>query len=196
MKLFGQKSLSTAISWLLLLLFVIIAFHTVYQLVGFTVCYYNLKTGSHLFPETFYVGDSIEWGGKIVQEKLYFRFKYPFSDQQMLTGIFSLNTFLNHLFQNVFFCLFFFFAYKIFNGMSKEILFNRDVIKWLRKFSWTNILYMPVYIIICLFVFNLGLDGMMLTTCLFLLFLGIMVYFIMEFFKKGLELQNQADLTI
>lgn len=196
MKLLGQKSVSTVISYLLFFLFVFLAFHLMYELFGYGLSYYNLKTGSHIFSKTFYVGDSIVWGGKITKGHYFFRFKYPFSDTQMVTGIFNLKMFLNNLFQITFGTLFFFSLYKIFNGMSKEVLFNPQVIKWLRKFSLLNMIYVPLSILNWIFNFTPDLNLNILLTSFTFLLLGTIVYFIVEFFKKGMELQHQADLTI
>lgn len=188
--------MSTAICWILFLLFLFFAFHLIYELLGYGISYYNLKTNNKILFDTFYVGNTIDWGGTVAKGNTYFRFKYPFSDQQMVTGIFSLKMFLNHLLQGSFYTLFFFSAFKIFNGMSQKTLFNQEVIKWLKRFSILNIIFVPLSILNWLYNFesNFSMDILLIIFIHFLL--GIMVYFIVEFFKKGFELQNQADLTI
>ncbi|MBK1898145.1 DUF2975 domain-containing protein [Chryseobacterium paridis] len=197
MKLLGKKSISTAISYVLFFLFIFFAFHFIYELFGYGISYYNLKTGSHIFSETFYAGDTISWGESIPgKDHLFFRFKYPFTDTQMLTGLFNFKMFLNNLLQITFVTLFFFSTYKIFNGMSKNVLFNPEVIKWLKRFSLLNIIYVPLLILNWVYNFTPQLNLSILLTSFTFLFLGTMVYFIVEFFKKGLELQQQADLTI
>jgi len=196
MKIIGKNSMSTAICYILFLLFLFFAFHLIYELFGYGISYYNLKTNNKILFDTFYVGNTIDWGGTVGTGNIYFRFKYPFLDQQMVTGIFSLKMFLNHLLQGFFYTLFFFSAFKIFNGMSQKILFNQEVIKWLKRFSILNIIFVPLSILNWFYNFesNFNLDILLIIFIHFLL--GIMVYFIIEFFKRGFELQNQADLTI
>lgn len=196
MKLLGKNSISTMIGWILFLLFLFFAFHLIYELFGYGISYYNLKTDNKILYDTFYVGNTIDWGGQMATGNTYFRFKYPFSDQQMVTGVFSLNMFLNYLLQFSFYTLFFFSAFKIFNGMSQEILFNQSIIKWLKRFSILNIIFVPLSILNWLYNFKSDLNMDILLITFIYLLLGIMVYFIVEFFKKGSELQNQADLTI
>ncbi|KQT30874.1 hypothetical protein ASG22_19455 [Chryseobacterium sp. Leaf405] len=196
MKLLGKNSMSTALSCILFLLFLFFAFHLIYELFGYGISYYNLKTNSKILYDTFYVGNTIDWGGKIATGSNYFRFKYPFSDQQMVTGVFSLNMFLNYLLQFSFYTLFFFSAFKIFNGMSQEILFNQSVIEWLKRFSILNILFVPLSVLNWLYNFKSDLNMDILLIVFIHLLLGIMVYFIVAFFKKGFELQSENDLTI
>ncbi|WP_312899925.1 DUF2975 domain-containing protein [Chryseobacterium taichungense] len=196
MKLLGNNSISATISWILFFLFLLFAFHFIYEMFGYGISYYNLKTGNKILYNTFYVGNTIDWGNTTATGNTYFRFKYPFSDQQMVTGVFSLEMFLNQLLQFSFYTLFFFSAFKIFNGMSQEILFNQNVIQWLKRFSLLNIIFVPLSVLNWLYNFksHFSLDILLIIFIHFLL--GIMVYFIVEFFKKGMDLQHQADLTI
>ncbi|NML72182.1 hypothetical protein HHL23_20670 [Chryseobacterium sp. RP-3-3] len=53
MKLLGKNSISTAISWIFFLLFILTAFLFAYVLFGYAASYYNLKTGSHVLDEIF-----------------------------------------------------------------------------------------------------------------------------------------------
>lgn len=196
MKLLGQKSASTIISYLFLVLFIIFLIHAIYQSVGFGIGYYNWTTSHHLFSETFYVNDEIDYASYEKGKYLFFRFKYPFSDHQMITGFFTLNTFIFHTFQSVFFCLFFFYGYKTFGDLSNKELFNEAIIKHLKTFTVINLLYAPLYFLIWIFVFRSGVEGSMLMTSFAFLFLGIILHFIKAFFKRGFQLQSENNLTI
>ncbi|WP_394354164.1 DUF2975 domain-containing protein [Chryseobacterium antibioticum] len=100
--------------------------------------------------------------------------------------------------------LFFFSVYKIFNGLTKDILFNPIVIKCLRRFSWLSFIYATISICNWYYnpistyfhVDNYIRDYEILLTAFIILIFGVIVLFIVEFFKKGVELQNQTDLTI
>lgn len=196
MKLLGQNSVSTVISYIFLMLFVIILIHFIYQSIGFGIGYYNWTTSNHLFSEIFYVNDEIDYASYKKGEFLFFRFKYPFWDHQMMTGFFTLNTFIFHTFQSFFFCLFFFYGYKTFNELCQNKLFSEKIIKHLKTFSLVSLLYAPIYFLIWIFIFRSGAEGSMLMTSFAFLFLGILLYFIKAFFKKGYQLQSENDLTI
>ncbi|MFY1048280.1 DUF2975 domain-containing protein [Chryseobacterium sp. GP-SGM7] len=101
-----------------------------------------------------------------------------------------------HSFQNIFFCLFFFYLYKIFNHLTNHNLFTEKIIHYLKIFSIINILYAPLYFFIWVYLFNASLDSSMIITCLIFFFLGITMYFTSAFFKKGYQLQSENDLTI
>lgn len=196
MKLLGPKSISTGLSYLFLLLFILFALHTIFELFAFGIAYYNWTNSAHLFSDFIYVGNTIDYASPQHGDYTYFRFKYPFTDQQMLTGIFSKNNFIFHTFQNIFFTLFFAFAYKIFKKLSNEKIFTEFVIKDLKKFAIINLLYAPLYFLIWIFIFKANLETTMLLTSFAFLFLGIIMYFITALFKKGYQLQSENDLTI
>jgi len=196
MKLLGQKSVSTIISYLFLALFIIFLLHAIYQSIGFGIGYYNWTTSHHLFSETFYVNDEIEYASYEKGKYLFFRFKYPFFDQQMMTGFLSLNTFIFHTFQSIFSCLFFFYGHKNFGDLSNKELFNETIIKHLKTFSVINLLYAPLYFLIWIFIFRSGTEGGMLMTSFAFLFLGIILHFIKAFFQRGFQLQLENNLTI
>lgn len=196
MKLLGQKSVSTMLSYLFLALFIIMFLHSIYQLLGFGIGYYNWTTSHHLFSETFYVNDEIDYASYRKGEHVFFRFKYPFSEQQMMTGFFTLDRFIFHTFQSIFFCLFFFYGYKTFGDLTEKQLFSEKIIRHLKTFTVINSLYAPLYFLIWIFVFKSGLEGAMLMTCFAFFFLGIILHFITVFFKRGLQLQMENDLTI
>lgn len=190
MKLFGKKSASTIISWFLLIVFIYFAFTLVFEILGFTVSLYNIKTKSKLFIDTFKI-----WEDSINPGKYYFRFYYPFINRQFSTGAFNVSNFIQHLSSIGFLTLFFFFGHKIFRSMSHERLFNADVIKWLKLFSVLNIFYSLFFIIFLSIIFKTFLVEAFISSFAFFS-LGIMVFFIVAFFKKGFELQAESDLTI
>lgn len=196
MKLLGPKSISTGLSYLFLLLFILFAAHSIFELFAFGIAYYNWTNATNLFSDFIYVGKTIDYASPQYGDYTYFRFKYPWTDQQMLTGIFSQKSFVFHTFQSIFFSLFFAFAYKIFKKLSNEKIFTENVIKDLKKFAVINLLYAPLYFLIWMFVFRANIENSMLLTSFAFLFLGIIMYFITALFKKGFELQSENDLTI
>ncbi|KUJ50444.1 DUF2975 domain-containing protein [Chryseobacterium sp. JAH] len=196
MKLLGKQSVSTIISYLFLALFIFFFLHFIYQSFGFGIGYYNWTTSHHIFSETFYVNDEIDYASYEKGKYLFFRFKYPYSNQQMMTGFFTLNRFVFHTFQSIFFCLFFFYGYKTFEDLSQQELFNETIIKHLKTFSVINLLYAPLYFLIWIFIFRSGIESGMFMTSFAFLFLGIILHFITVFFKRGFQLQSENDLTI
>lgn len=196
MKLLGSKSVSTGLTYLFLLLSILFITHSLYELFAFGIAYYNWTNSTNLLSDFIYVGKTIDYASPQHGDYIYFRFKYPFGDQQMLTGIFSKNSFIFHTFQNIFFCLFFTFAHKVFKKLSRENIFTESVIKDLKKFAIINLLYAPLYFLIWIFVFRASIETAMLLTSFAFLFLGIIMYFITALFKKGYQLQSENDLTI
>lgn len=118
-----------------------------------------------------------------------------------LTGgaLVAITTFANMgtgLFYLAYYLVFTFFLCKIFQGMSSEITFNLDVITWLRRFALLNVLAVP-------FLFLLGYlqfqeDAYLRNDSYLLLHLvlGVVIYFMLAFFKEGYVLQTQTELTI
>lgn len=196
MKLLGPKSASSLMSKIFLALFIILLLHSVYQLFGFGIGYYNWTTSNNFLAETFYVNDEIDYASYKKGEYLFYKFKYPFSDKQMLTGFFTANTFINHTFQNIFFCLFLWYGYKLFKDFTARNIFTETTIRHLQTFSVINTLYAPLYFFIWIFIFRSGPEINMLMMCSAFLFLGIILHFVMAFFKKGFYLQSESDLTI
>lgn len=190
MKLFGKNSVSTIISWLLIIIFIYFAFTLVLEILGFTVGLYNIKTNSKLFLDTFKI-----WEDSINPGKYYFKFYYPFTNHQFSIGALNISTFIQHFSSISFLSLFFFFGYKIFQSMSHERLFNVNVIKWLKLFSLLNIFYSLFFITFLSLIFKIFLVEAFISSFAFFS-LGIMVFFIVAFFKKGFELQAENDLTI
>ncbi|NML68358.1 DUF2975 domain-containing protein [Chryseobacterium sp. RP-3-3] len=209
MKLLGKNSISTAISWIFFLLSVLTAFVFAYILLGYAVCYYNHETGGHFLQDIFQTGLVSDKSNDLVDGKPehffpVFSIREPWGKiHTVLHGVLVFNVFLHYLIQFTFYILFLFSMYKIFNGMSKDILFNPEVLKWLRRFSWLSFIYVPISIGNWYYNpkptysnFDYTRDTGILLTSFIVLMFGIIVLFIVEFFKKGLELQNQTDLTI
>lgn len=196
MKLLGPKSVSTGLTYLFLLLSILFIIHSIYELFAFGIAYYNWTNAADLLSDFIYVGNTIDYASPQHGDYIYFRFNYPFGNQQMLTGIFSKNNFIFHTFQNLFFCLFFTFLYKIFKKLSLENIFTENFIKDLKKFAVINLLYAPLYFLIWIFVFRASIETAMLLTSFAFFFLGIIIFFIIALFKKGYQLQAENDLTI
>jgi len=198
MKIIGKNSLSQYISYLLFVLFIIIAFNLVYEIIGHIILFYKYKTGSTILSDTFTLANDVGWSRNKwtipMENQLKFRINYPFSDIQMVTGIYASNQIIHNIIGMFFLSLFFFFSYKCFKEMSTEQIFNPNAIKWLKRFCFLNLIIAAAGIFE-FFYFKMN-SGYTLLTFLFFGFFGIIILFIVEFFKKGLALQTENDLTI
>jgi hypothetical protein len=147
MKIIGKNSLAKYLSYLFLILFIFIAFHVIYEFIGFAITYINLKTNNSFLSETFYVGHSIDWAEKIITnpDPSIFQIQIPFSDQQMLTGNYTLGTF-SIMPLPEFSGAYSFYGYKISKALSKEDIFSKEIIRFL-KTLYISIFVFVLYII-------------------------------------------------
>lgn len=200
MKLIGKNSISKYFSCFFLVLFLFIAFHFVYEIIGFSALYYKYKTGSNLLSEYFLLGNDVGWAKNEytnpLKDVLKFKIFYPFTEQNLLTGIYTKNFIINSLISSSFFTVFSFVCYKITNSLSKDYIFNLKTINWFKKLAWLSILFVPIQIINWFFNLNLKMSAGLLYSSFIFLTLGIILFFITAFFKKGHELQSENDLTI
>ncbi len=198
MKIIGKNSLSQYISYLLLLLAVFFAVQLIYILFGFAVSFYNFKTGNAILSDFFIIGKDVGWSKnewtQPVEHLMKFKFFIPFTEQNLLTGMFDPGSIFNHIFSEIFIALFFFISYKFLQEISKENVFNANALLWLKRFGWLNIIYTAVTVAVVPFTVK-SIFAVTYSVVVFLFF-GALILFIVEFFKKGLELQEQADLTI
>ncbi|MDQ0592684.1 hypothetical protein QFZ37_001053 [Chryseobacterium ginsenosidimutans] len=198
MKIIGKNSLSQYISYLLFVLFVLLTIKYTYELIGYSVSYYNVKTGNHILPDLFITGKDVGWSRNQwtipMDNVLKFKFYVPFTQQNLITGIFNTGSVLRNILSGLFIVLFFYSSYKIFKEISKENVFNLKALVWLKRFGWLNIIF-TVMMVIINFINVKELYAFTYSGISFLFFGGLLL-FVVEFFKKGLELQNQADLTI
>ena len=95
-----------------------------------------------------------------------------------------------------FFTIFSFVCYKITEALGKDYIFNLKTINWFKKLAWLSILFVPIQIINWFFNLNLKMSASLLYISFIFLSLGIILFFIIAFFKKGYELQSENDLTI
>jgi hypothetical protein len=198
MKIIGKNSLSQYMSYLLFALFIFFIAQFIYVLIGFAVSYYNLKTGNQILSDFFIIGKDVGWGRTkwiaTLDEVMKYKFYVPFTEQNLQSGLFTLSGILNQILGAVFINLFFYCSYNFFKEISQENVFNKIALLWLKRFGWLNIIYTALTFIMTPFstksVFAIGFFSIIF------LFFGALILFIVEFFKKGLELQNQADLTI
>jgi hypothetical protein len=200
MKLIGKNSVSKYFSYFFLVLFLFIAFHFIYEIIGFSVLYYKYKTGSNILSEYFLLGNDVGWAKNEytnpIKDVLKFKIYYPFTEQNLLTGIYIKNFIINSLIGSGFFTLFSFICYKITNSLSKDYIFNLKTINLFKKLAWLSILFVPIQIINWFYNLNLKMSADLLYTNFIFLSLGIIIFFIIAFFKKGYELQSENDLTI
>jgi hypothetical protein len=74
-------------------LFLFIAFHFIYEIIGFSVLYYKYKTGSNVLSQFFLLGNDVGWAKNEytnpIKNVLKFKIFYPFTTQNLLTGIYT-----------------------------------------------------------------------------------------------------------
>ena len=200
MKLIGKNSVSKYFSYFFLVLFLFIAFHFIYEIIGFSVLYYKYKTGSNILSEYFLLGNDVGWAKNEytnpIKDILKFKIYYPFTEQNLLTGIYNKSFIINSLISSSYFTVFSFVCYKITEALSKDYIFNLKTIDWFKKLAWLSILFVPIQIINWFFNLNLKMSASLLYISFIFLSLGIILFFIIAFFKKGYELQSENDLTI
>ncbi len=200
MKLIGKNSVSKYFSYFFLILFLFIAFHFIYEIIGFSVLYYKYKTGSNILSEYFLLGNDVGWAKNEytnpIKDVLKFKIYYPFTEQNLLTGIYNKSFIINNLISSSYFTVFSFVCYKITEALSKDYIFNLKTIDWFKKLAWLSILFVPIQIINWFFNLNLKMSASLLYSSFIFLSLGIILFFIIAFFKKGYELQSENDLTI
>ena len=200
MKLIGQNSISKYFSYFFLILFWFIVFHFIYEIIGFSVLYYKYKTGSNILSEYFLLGNDVGWAKNEytnpIKDVLKFKIYYPFTEQNLLTGIYNKSFIINSLISSSYFTVFSFVCYKITDALSKDYIFNLKTINWFKKLAWLSILFVPIQIINWFFNLNLKMSASLLYSSFIFLSLGIILFFIIAFFKKGYELQSENDLTI
>ena len=200
MKLIGKNSVSKYFSYFFLILFLFIAFHFIYEIIGFSVLYYKYKTGSNILSEYFLLGNDVGWAKNEytnpIKDVLKFKIYYPFTKQNLLTGIYNKSFIINSLISSSFFTVFSFVCYKITEALGKDYIFNLKTINWFKKLAWLSILFVPIQIINWFFNLNLKMSASLLYISFIFLSLGIILFFIIAFFKKGYELQSENDLTI
>ena len=200
MKLIGKNSVSKYFSYFFLILFWFIAFHFIYEIIGFSVLYYKYKTGSNILSEYFLLGNDVGWAKNEytnpIKDVLKFKIYYPFTEQNLLTGIYTKSFIINSLISSSFFTIFSFVCYKITEALGKDYIFNLKTINWFKKLAWLSIIFVPIQIINWFFNLNLKMSASLLYSSFIFLSLGIILFFIIAFFKKGYELQSENDLTI
>ena len=200
MKLIGKNSVSKYFSYFFLVLFLFIAFHFIYEIIGFSVLYYKYKTGSNILSDYFLLGNDVGWSKNEytnpIKDVLKFKIYYPFTKQNLLTGIYNKSFIINSLISSSYFTVFSFVCYKITDALSKDYIFNLKTINWFKKLAWLSILFVPIQIINWFFNLNLKMSASLLYISFIFLSLGIILFFIIAFFKKGYELQSENDLTI
>ena len=198
MKIIGKNSVSTYIAYLLLFLFAVALFHLVYEIIGHLFLAYKYNTDSKILSNTFILANDVGWTKNQwplpMEHDLKFRINYPFTDIQLVTGIYSFSQTLYNILGVSFLTLFFFFAYKCFKEMSQDQIFNNKAIKWLKSFSVLNLIFGSIGLF--QFFYNHSSSGATFLSFIMFIFFGITLFFVVAFFKKGLELQNETDLTI
>lgn len=197
-KIIGKNSLSQYLSYLLLVLFILFAVQCIYEIIGFAVLTYNFKTRNTILSDFFITGTDVGWAKnqwtQTMDGMIKFKIFVPFTSQNLLTGIFSTFSILNFISNIIFITVFLFTGYRFLREISREQVFNTQALLCLKRFGWTNILYAIVVMAMIPFTVKTLLSPGY--NVILFLFFGALVLFIVEFFKKGLEFQEQVDLTI
>lgn len=198
MKIIGRNSLSTLIRYFFAFIFTIVLLFGIYEIIGWTISYYNLKTGSSVLKNLFITGTDVGWNKNQWTSKMdslqKFKFYFPFTEANFRTGVFSLSTFIGNTFGNLFIIIFTYLSCRIFREFSRQNFFNQNTIQLLKRFSWVCISFFVISILLDVFLVNHF--GAYSYSGFWFLMLGILLLFVVEFFKKGYELQSENDLTI
>lgn len=198
MKIIGKNSLSQYIGYFLFVLFIILTAQFIYEQIGYATSYYNFKTHHSMLSDFYIIGNDVGWAKNHYTAKfddlMKFKFYVPFTTQNLITGIFSLTTYISNTVRGIFMIVFFYSSYNIFKEISNEKVFNLKAILWLKRFGWLNILYTVAMIVIS--IFRVNDFGSTAFSAIPFLFFGVLILFIVEFFKKGYNLQSENDLTI
>ncbi|SFH86888.1 DUF2975 domain-containing protein [Halpernia frigidisoli] len=198
MKITGTNSLAKYLSYFAFFIFAFCAVHLVYELVGHAVLYYKHQSGSQIFPNTFILNKNVGWTRNKwtipMDQLLKFKINYPFSSVQVVTGVYGSSQIIYNSLAFLFLSLFFFLSYKTLKEMSTDKIFNPNAIKWLKHFAYFNLIVAILFILYTVFFHSIDIS--IIFQIFFSGFLGIMILFVVDFFKKGYQLQNENDLTI
>lgn len=198
MKIIGKNSVSQIITYVLGFIFVLVTLHLIYQVIGHSILFYRYKTGSNIFEETFILGKDIGWAKNQwtdnLNDALKYRINYPLSRKNLLSGLYEPIQIISNITFFIYSSLFFLFAFKFFREISSDKIFNANAIKWLKRFSYLNIIFSLTIFIGYLMFFQMTPFAALQFS--FIALIGVLVLFIVEFFKKGYELQTENDLTI
>lgn len=198
MKIIGKDSLSQYISYFIFVLFIILVGKSIYEQIGYWVSYYNYSNHSYILSTFFVIGNDVGWEINKFTSKyddvMKFKFYIPFTTQNLITGIFNLGTYINNTVRDLFLVGFFYTGYKSFKEISSDKVFNLNAILWLKRFGWLNIIFSILILFIS--IFHLNIFGTSDLYTFYFLFFGVFILFIVEFFKKGYDLQSENDLTI
>ncbi len=198
MKIIGKNSVSQILAYVLLAFFILTLLHLLYEVLAHTVLFYKFQTGSQIFSETFILGKEVGWADNQWTDRmsnvLKFRINYPFTSQQLVTGFYEPVQIVSNFFAFTYFTLFFLYAFRFFREISSDRIFSPAAGKWLFRFGIVNLLSAAVILISVLFFFQI--TPYALLQIVFVGFVGLIVLFAVEFYKKAVELQSQTDLTI
>ena len=199
MKIIGQNSLSLYIAYLMYFLFIFFICYFFYESIGHIILWYKYETGSTIFSNTFMLAKDIGWEKNQWTQQfdnhLKYRINFPLTDIQLVSGLYPNLILTIHNIAGLLYCaLFFFFSYQFFKEMTSETIFNKKAISWLKKLGLLNLIF-AIIGLLELAYFNDN-TGIIILTRIFIGIFGIIMLFIVEFFKKGIELQEQTDLTI
>ncbi|MBF6611293.1 MAG: DUF2975 domain-containing protein [Chryseobacterium sp.] len=198
MKLIGKNSISSVFFWLLFGLFVLCGLHLVYEIVGHLVLLYKYQTGDDVFNQTFILGNEVASTNNILpehlSEELKFRINYPFLGIQLVTGLYKPLLIFLDCFWLLYITLFFYFAFNSFKEFSSDRVFSSKAVSNLKKLGYLNLIFASIILFPTIWMYQISAFAFL--QFFFIAFFGILILFMVAFFKKGLELQSENDLTI
>lgn len=198
MKLIGKNSISSVFFWLLFGLFVLCGLHLVYEIVGHLVLLYKYQTGDDVFNQTFILGNEVASTNNILpehlSEELKFRINYPFLGIQFVTGLYKPLLIFLDCFWLLYITLFFYFAFNSFKEFSSDRVFSSKAVSNLKKLGYLNLIFASIILFPTIWMYQISAFAFL--QFFFIAFFGILILFMVAFFKKGLELQSENDLTI
>ncbi|HAY3538729.1 hypothetical protein CMU09_03125 [Elizabethkingia anophelis] len=92
--------------------------------------------------------------------------------------------------------MFLFYGYKISKALSKEDIFSKEIIRFLKTLYISIFVFVPLYIINWVIISKIPFSGSLFFSSFTYIFIAIIAAFTTEFFKKGYKLQSENDLTI
>ncbi len=168
--MFGQKSFSTVLSYLFLIVSVLTLLFTIYVDISFLT-------------------------GNFTQSNGRYRMDIPLTGSY-IHGDYQFNIILTLSLGLIFGVLFFFLLSNIFKALTKKVIFNNKAIRNLKYFTILNlgvgpILYFLSHFLILEKPYHKDIHNLILG-----LIFGMIALFLTYIFKKGYNVQSENDLTI
>lgn len=113
-----------------------------------------------------------------------------------IEGVYQFNIILTISFGLVFGAIFFFVLSNIFKALKQDIIFNRLAIRSLSYFTILNLVVGPVLYLLIHFVIMQKDNYRDIHNLMLHIIFGIVALFLTYIFKRGIQVQQENDLTI